>query len=401
MHIECGTLIADRYRVEGRLGAGGMGSVWRARDLRLGRPVAVKLANASSAPDGGSGQVRRRLHREAAALAALSERHIARVYDLLEADRELCLVMELVDGESLATLLNDRKRLSVGEALRITAQCAHALESAHRRGIVHRDMKPSNIMIGADGVKVVDFGIAALTGAAHEDITRTMPHTLAGTAAYFAPERAFGGLAEPASDFYSLGVVLYRMLAGRLPYRADGTLPMVYAHVTAAPAPLPSDVPPPVVDLCLRMLDKRPEARPTTAAQVIAVQEALRPGSTAKGRHARTHGRLAALSSTAAALISATAWLSVGPPGNAGASAPPRKPAPTAPTSASPIVLGPQSTSTGTSPAAAPPPAPVSRTTVQTASLQQGPNPGKHLGEGPPGDPQLKGKGPDKGKHGD
>ena len=393
-----------------------MGTVWRARDLRLGRTVAVKLAEASPASGGGCGQARRRLHREAAALAALSEPRIARVYDLVEADRELCLIMELVEGESLAALLERRKRLPVGEALGIAAQCAQALEAAHRRGIVHRDVKPSNIMVGADGVKVVDFGIAALTGAAHEDTTRTLSRSLVGTAAYFAPERAFGGQAGPAADFYALGVVLYRMLAGRLPYQADGTLPMVYAHVTAAPEPLPADVPQSVVRLCLRMLDKRPDARPTTAGEIIAVRDAVVSGSPGKAGAGRSHGRLAALSSAAAALLTATAWLSVDQIGSTGAAASPRTPAPV-PASVSPVVLGPPSAPAHSTPSSGS--SPSSGIVAQPVSLQQGPGDrGKGDDNGaakakvnskdnengsgvPHGKPHPKGDGPAKGGHGD
>jgi len=420
MRIECGAVVAGRYRVERRLGAGGMGSVWRARDLRLDRTVAVKLAEASPASGGGCGQARRRLHREAAALAALSEPRIARVYDLVEADSELCLIMELVEGESLAALLERRKRLPVGEALGIAAQCAQALEAAHRRGIVHRDVKPSNIMMGADGVKVVDFGIAALTGAAHEDTTRTMARSLVGTAAYFAPERAVGGQAGPAADFYALGVVLYRMLAGRLPYRADGTLPMVYAHVTAVPEPLPTDVPQPVVRLCMRMLDKRPDARPTTAAQIIAVRDAVVAGSPGKAGAARSHGRLAALSSAAAALLTATAWLSVDQVGSS-AAAPPRTPAPV-PASVSPVVLGPPSTPADSAPSSGSTSSSASGISAQPASVQrEGPGnrgkgndngdgnakaDGKGNGSGnandqQQGNPHPKGDGHVKGGHGD
>lgn len=411
MRIECGMVVAGRYRVERRLGAGGMGSVWRARDLRLGRPVAVKLAAASPASGGGTGQARRRLHREAAALAALSEPRIARVYDLVEADRELCLIMELVEGESLAALLDRRERLPAGEALGIAAQCAQALESAHRCGIVHRDVKPSNIMVGADGVKVVDFGIAALTGAIHEDTTRTLAQSLVGTAAYFAPERAFGGQAGPPADFYALGVVLYRMMAGRLPYRADGTLPMVYAHVTAVPAPMPPDVPAPAARLCMRMLDKRPEARPATAAEIIAVRDAVLAGAPAKAGAGRPYGRLAALSSAAAALICATAWLSVDQVASTGASAPPRAPPRTSapgPATVSPVVLGPPSAQAHNPLASAPRPPSAAQPAAGTVPAQPG-TPGKpgkagEDGNGGPGkqhgDPPADGPGHGNGDHG-
>ncbi len=268
MQIERGKVLAGRYRIEGPLGRGGMGSVWRALDMRLGRPVAVKLAATSPTSNSSPGQARRRLRREAEALAALSEPTIARVYDLVEADLDVCLVMELVGGESLAARLNRQPRLPAAEALEIAGQCAQALEAAHRIGIVHRDVKPSNIMLGPDGVKVVDFGIAAHIGPSCADTTATMPRQLVGTAAYLAPERALGAQAAGAADFYSLGVVLYQMLAGHLPFRADESLAMLYAHTRKAPEPLPADVPSPAALLCMRLLSKKPERRPTTANEI-------------------------------------------------------------------------------------------------------------------------------------
>jgi serine/threonine-protein kinase len=268
MQIERGKVLAGRYRIEGPLGRGGMGSVWRALDMRLGRSVAVKLAATSPTSNSGPGQARRRLRREAEALAAISEPTIARVYDLVEADLDVCLVMELVEGESLAARLNRQPRLPAAEALEIAGQCAQALEAAHRIGIVHRDVKPSNIMLGPDGVKVVDFGIAAHIGPSCADTTATMPRQLVGTAAYVAPERALGEQAGGAADFYSLGVVLYQMLAGHLPFRADESLAMLYAHTRKAPEPLPTDVPSPAALLCMRLLSKKPDQRPTTADEI-------------------------------------------------------------------------------------------------------------------------------------
>jgi len=329
MQFEPGAVLADRYRIEERLGCGGMGSVWRACDLRLQRPVAVKVAAPSPTSGGSLGQARRRLRREAAALVALCEPRIARVYDFVETGHDVCLVMELVRGESLAECLRRRTRLPAPEALDIAAQCAQALEAAHRRGIVHRDVKPSNIMLGADGVKMVDFGIASNSGSAHAETTQTLTSSLIGTPAYFAPERATGAPAGPASDFYSLGVVLYQLLAGHLPYQVDETLAMLHAHVTAPPDPLPADVPAPAEALCLRLLSKNPDLRPASAAQIVAVQDELAAMGTrgTGGRWAPRRRRLAApltaLSSTAAALIAATAWFVVADSGHAGAAVPP------------------------------------------------------------------------------
>lgn len=304
-----------------------MGSVWSGWDLRLQRRVAVKHAVASPASGGSTGQARRRLRREAAALAALTEPGIAHLYDLIEADEDVCLVMELVEGQSLAARLDRGVRLPVREALEVVEQCARALEAAHRTGIVHRDVKPSNIMVGEGGVKIVDFGIAAHVDPdpLHADTTQTMMSVMVGTAAYFAPERAEGGPAGPAADFYALGVVLYQMLAGRLPYQASSTLAMLFAHVSATPVPLPPDVPAPVADLCMRLLDKRPRERPTRAAEIAAVRHAMDARSSTPGGpiavRQRPLARSAILSGSAAAVLATAAWVLLAVQGESGAAA--------------------------------------------------------------------------------
>lgn len=359
MQIERDVVLAGRYRLEQCLGYGGMGSVWRAVDLRLDRSVAVKLASASPDSSAGPGRSRRRLRREAAALVALSEPHIARVYDLVESDRDVCLVMELVEGESLAERLSRQPRLTAREALEITGQCAQALQAAHRIGIVHRDVKPSNIMLGPDGVKVVDFGIAAHIGLADGETTMTMPRSVMGTAAYLAPERALGASAGAEADFYSLGVVLYQMLSMHLPFHADESLAMLYAHTRATPEPLPADVPAPAAELCLRMLSKKPEQRPTSVRDIRAARDALsgerddalaavsidlrtEPLEVVPRRRVRRRGTtalLGALSSATVVLAAVTAWFVLDQPATAGAGSPM-----SAPTSASaPAVVIPPS----------------------------------------------------------
>jgi eukaryotic-like serine/threonine-protein kinase len=267
-------MLAGRYRVERRLGGGGMGTVWLARDTRLQRPVAVKLASRDEGGLDGTGAAetaRRRLRREAAAISGLSDQRIARVYDYLEADEGAFIVMEYVDGESLAARLARDGALPAAEALEIAAQCAEALEAAHRVGIVHRDVKPSNIMLAVrGGVKMVDFGIAARTHAGGTLVAETAAQGLAGTAAYISPECATGAPACPAADFYALGVVLYQMLAGHLPFSATDPIAMLYAHVVTPPPPLPAQVPAAVADLCLRMLAKDPGDRLCGAAHLSA-----------------------------------------------------------------------------------------------------------------------------------
>jgi serine/threonine-protein kinase len=241
--------LAGRYRLVERLGAGGMSVVWRAYDEVLGRQVAVKLLASGYAADPA---FRAGVRREARAAARLSHPHITNVYDYgeaVDADGSPLpfVVMELVEGHTLA------QRLASGPmpwraALEIGRQVAGALAVAHARGLVHRDVTPANIMLTADGVKVVDFGISAIVGERGEQI-------ILGTPAYLAPERRSGAPALPATDVYSLGLVLYHALAGGLP-----------------PTALPP-IPAPVATLIAQCLDARPERRPDsrTLAERFAV----------------------------------------------------------------------------------------------------------------------------------
>lgn len=363
MPIACGDVLAGRYRVERRLGAGGMGAVWLAADTRLTRPVAVKLASGlrggadrglGAADGAGAGAqfeaearaadlaARRRLRREAAAVSGLADQRIARVYDYLETDVGAFIVMEFVDGESLAERLAREGSLPAAEALEIVTQCAEALQAAHRVGIVHRDVKPSNIMLAASGVKMVDFGIAARDRTGNPQTAETATMGLTGTAAYISPERATGAPAQPASDYYSLGVVLYQMLAGRLPFTALEPIAMLYAHVETPPPALPRQVPAAAADLCLRMLAKDPARRPCGAAQMAvgtgidawrpetaetAVLQAAAAPRSAAGWFAERRSRVSATTAMAAmaatgcvalALIGGAAWAIDGAAGSAG-----------------------------------------------------------------------------------
>jgi hypothetical protein len=271
-------VLGGRYRLEGRLGSGGMSVVWRARDEVLGRSVAVKLLAGQYASDP---LFRQRIHDEARAVAALSHPNVAQVYDFGESDeggdRVPYVVMELVAGRTLA------ERLAAGPvpakaAFRICAEVAAALAAAHAEGLVHRDVKPANVMLAPAGVKVVDFGIAA----AVRPPSGTGPDSeLYGTPAYLAPERLTGDSVEPASDVYALGVLLYKMLAGQLPWSAETSTQMLTAQVYVAPAPLPvlPDVPGEVVDICRRCLDKEPASRPTAREVTAALAHAAGVGT--------------------------------------------------------------------------------------------------------------------------
>ncbi|GAA0549363.1 hypothetical protein GCM10010172_34260 [Paractinoplanes ferrugineus] len=266
--MECGQLIAGRYRLRERLGQGGMSVVWRADDDVLGREVAVKVLSAALA---GDPDQRRQIRDEARAAARLRHTNVVAVYDygeFTDAGRTLSfVVMELVDGRTLADMLTGG-RLPWKVATLVGAQVAAALAAAHLDGIVHRDVKPANVMVTGAGVKLVDFGISAAVGAFDDQDGR-----LLGTPAYLAPERVEGGPVRPATDVYALGLVMYLALAGQMPWQASTVTQMVKAHVYAKPAPLPvlPGLPPAVVRLVSRCLSKRPADRPSA----IEVAEVL------------------------------------------------------------------------------------------------------------------------------
>src|SRR4051812_4215102 len=266
------SLLAGRYRLVERLGAGGMSVGWRGVDEVLGRQVAVKVLPPSTSADPS---FRRRLRAEAQAAARLSHPHITNVYDYGEAttvDGEPVpyVVMELIDGESLAAVLARVRRLPWQAAVRITSEVAAALAAAHARGIVHRDVTPANVMLTQSGAKVVDFGISALIG--ENDIDPD--GSLLGTPAYLAPERLEGGQVSPATDVYAVGLLIYRTLIGQLPWDVGTTTALLRAHQYVEPAPLPAveGLPSSIDALVGRCLEKHPADRPSSAelAHVLA-----------------------------------------------------------------------------------------------------------------------------------
>ncbi len=256
-------MLGGRYTLLDELGRGGMAVVWRARDEVLGRSVAVKVL---AGPYAADPQSRQRIRDEARAAATLSHPNIAQVYDFGESDIDRhpvpYVVMELVDGSTLQQQMKAGP-IPPGQVFRICGQVAAALAAAHADGLVHRDIKPGNVMVTRTGAKVVDFGLAAAAGPADPD------DEVFGTPAYLAPERLTGGPVEPASDVYALGVLMYRLLTGESPWTVDSTTQMLRAHVYVEPTPLPplDDVPPEVTDLVNQCLRKEPAERPS-AAQV-------------------------------------------------------------------------------------------------------------------------------------
>lgn len=272
-------MLDGRYRLLDPLGSGGMSVVWRAHDDVLGRDVAVKLLSPDLAADP---QLLHRIRAEARAAARLRHPNIVEVYDYGEAaDGDgppvPYVVMEVVEGRSLAQLLSGGP-LPWRVAVLICAQVAAALAAAHRRGIVHRDVKPANVMVAGTGVKLVDFGISATSGDPDG-----LSEGLLGTPAYLAPERLEQGAVRPATDVYALGLLLYRALAGRLPWQASTTTQMLAAHRYREPAALPdlAGVPAEIGDLCRRCLAKDPGDRPpaTEAAAALGAVAGLPPAT--------------------------------------------------------------------------------------------------------------------------
>ncbi|MDA8311814.1 MAG: protein kinase [Actinomycetota bacterium] len=260
-------LVGTRYRLDQRIASGGMGDVWAARDELLGRQIALKLLHPHLAAEQGFLQ---RFRAEAQAAARLSHPGIVAVYDYGEEPGTAYLAMELVDGDPLSAVIRQRGRLSAEEALHVVSQTAEALAAAHAEGLVHRDVKPANILLCPDGrVKVTDFGIVR----AMDTPTVTKDGTVFGTVAYMSPEQVRGERVTAASDLYSLGVVAYECLSGSRPYHGGESIAVALAHLHDPVPPLPADVPAGVRRLVLGMLEKRPRARPASAG---AVAEAAR-----------------------------------------------------------------------------------------------------------------------------
>jgi eukaryotic-like serine/threonine-protein kinase len=265
-----GLILDDRYQLAEPIAAGGVGQVWRAADLLLDREVAVKLLRPEYAdhPD-----TLERFRAEAKHAGSLTHPCVARVYDYGNAGPAVppYLVMEYVDGPSLADMLAVDPVHPV-VALDVAAQAAAGLDAAHRIGLVHRDIKPGNILVGADGlVKITDFGIAHAAGSA----PITGPGHVMGTTQYMAPERIAGGQATPASDLYALGILIYECLTGLPPYDG-GTAEVMAGHLYLPMPPLPAGAPPELGELITRLTAKDPAARMSDAAEVAAIATRLR-----------------------------------------------------------------------------------------------------------------------------
>jgi eukaryotic-like serine/threonine-protein kinase len=280
-----GITLGGRFQLTTRIAIGGMGEVWKAKDLVLGRIVAIKVLKEEYTGDPGFLQ---RFRAEARHTALLNHVGIANVFDYGEEEGSAYLVMELVPGQPLSSIIEHEQVLSPDRTLSMIAQTARALSVAHAQGLVHRDIKPGNLLITPEGrVKVTDFGIARLA----DQVPLTQTGQVMGTAQYLAPEQATGQTATGASDIYSLGVIGYECLTGHRPFSGESQIAIALAQVNDAPPPLPESLPKPVRALLMSMLAKDPKNRPANAIKLAEAAEAIRNGDISAA-HAAVPGML-------------------------------------------------------------------------------------------------------------
>lgn len=272
MRPTSGLTFGGRYQLLSRVAIGGMGEVWQATDQVIGRTVAIKILKDEYLGDPGFLE---RFRAEARHAALVNHEGIANVYDYGEEEGSAFLVMELVPGEALSTILERERTLSSDQVLDIVAQTASALHAAHQAGLVHRDIKPGNLLITPDGrVKITDFGIARIA----DQVPLTATGQVMGTVQYLSPEQASGQSASPSTDVYSLGIVAYEALAGRRPFTGESQVAIAMAQINDAPPELPVSVPEPVRNLVMSAIAKKPVERPASAQHFARAAQALRRG---------------------------------------------------------------------------------------------------------------------------
>lgn len=285
MRPTSGITLGGRFQLTSRIAIGGMGEVWKAQDLVLGRIVAIKILKDEYTGDPG---FRARFRAEAKHTALLNHEGIANVFDYGEEDGSAYLVMELVPGEPLSSMIERERVLSADWTLSMIAQTARALAAAHAQGLVHRDVKPGNLLITPEGkVKITDFGIARLA----DQVPLTQTGQVMGTAQYLAPEQATGQIATGSSDIYALGVIGYECMTGHRPFSGESQIAIALAQVNDAPPPLPDTLPTPVRALLMSMLAKEPANRPSNALKLAEAADAIRAGDV-KAAHAAVPGML-------------------------------------------------------------------------------------------------------------
>lgn len=329
-----GTLLNGRYRLLELLGSGGMAVVYKGVDVILHRPVAVKILREAYA---GDPAFLARFQREARSAARLDHPNVVTVYDVGQDGNLHYIVMEYVEGEDLKSLIRRTGRLSVEQAVDIAYQIAAGVGHAHKMGIIHCDIKPQNVLVTSEGmVKVTDFGIAR----ALSESGLTDPEVVWGSPTYFSPEQAAGERPVPASDVYSIGVVLYEMLAGVPPFRAEKPTALALMHLREEPQPLSlynPQVPPQLEWIVRKLLAKEPAARYRTAEQLAVVLQEYRARMTqATGVHVAFFPPPSPPSTPGRAEVAPPPWPSA-----------PRPPEPTPPPSVSPVAEVPEAVSTG------------------------------------------------------
>jgi len=272
-----GQILGSRYELVSRIAIGGMGEVWKANDSVIGRTVAIKILKDEYMGDPG---FRERFRAEARHAALVNHEGIANVFDFGEEEGSAYLVMELVPGQALSSILEREKILPATKVLGFVAQTAAALHAAHQAGLVHRDIKPGNLLVTPDGtIKITDFGIARLA----DQVPLTATGQVMGTVQYLAPEQASGKPASPATDIYALGIVAYEALAGKRPFRGESQVAIAMAQIKEAPPALPSSIPEPVRALVMSCMAKKPEGRPASADDLSQAALALARGDIEAG----------------------------------------------------------------------------------------------------------------------
>ncbi|MGY4644446.1 serine/threonine-protein kinase [Cellulomonas sp. URHB0016] len=277
MRTAPGVALEGRYRLVRPIAVGGMGEVWEGFDDTLARPVAVKVLKEEFAGDLGFLE---RFRTEARNSASLSHANIAQLFDYGEQEGSGYLVMELVVGEPLSDLLEREPVLSTRRLLPMLAQASRALHAAHVAGVVHRDVKPGNILLGRGGrVKITDFGVSLATN----QLTMTATGMVMGTAQYLSPEQAVGRPATPLSDLYSLGIVAYEALVGHRPFTGPTAVDIAVAHVNSPVPPLPPTIDKPLAALVMRLLSKEPSRRPSSGEELANLLDQLVPRTPPSG----------------------------------------------------------------------------------------------------------------------
>ncbi|WP_456824996.1 serine/threonine-protein kinase [Cellulomonas sp. P5_E12] len=277
MKTASGVLLGERYRLVRQIAVGGMGEVWEGYDDALARPVAVKVLRSEFAGDRGFLE---RFRTEARNSASLSHPNIAQLFDYGEQEGSGFLVMELVVGEPLSDLLEREPVLPTRRLLPILAQTSRALHAAHLAGVVHRDVKPGNILLGRGGrVKITDFGVSL----ARNQVNMTATGMVMGTAQYLSPEQAVGKPATPLSDLYSLGIIAFEALVGHRPFTGPTAVDIAVAHVNNPVPPLPASVDRQLAALVTRLLSKEPSARPASGEELAQLLDRLVPRTPPSG----------------------------------------------------------------------------------------------------------------------